>query len=59
MLAKFIERNFKKIHEINTKYAKPRLVMSRPVRICLLILRCYLLFLVLLLLYKFVTVLTA
>ncbi|MBF0481095.1 MAG: hypothetical protein HQK81_05900 [Desulfovibrionaceae bacterium] len=59
MLAKFIERNFKTIHEINLKYSKPRLVVSRPVRICLLILRCYLLFLVLLLLYKFITVLTA
>jgi hypothetical protein len=59
MLAKFIERHFKKIHEINVKYAKPRLVMSKQVRVCLLILRIYLLFLVVLLLYKFVTVLTA
>jgi len=59
MLTNCIKRHFKKIHEINEKYAVPRLVMSKPVKICLLILRCYLLFLVFLLLYKFITVLTA
>lgn len=48
-----------KIHEINRKYAHPRLVMSGPVKICLLLLRCYLLLLIGLLLYKFITVLAA
>jgi len=59
MLTNFIQKNFRKIHEINQKYSKPRLVMSGPVKFCLLLLRCYLLLLVGLLLYKFITVLTA
>jgi len=53
-------KNFtQKIREINKKYAKPRLAMSGPVKFCLLLLRCYLLLLVGLLLYKFITVLVA
>ncbi|MBF0529018.1 MAG: hypothetical protein HQK55_07070 [Deltaproteobacteria bacterium] len=48
-----------KIHAINQKYAKPRLAMSGSVRFCLLFLRFYLLLLVGLLLYKFITVLMA
>jgi len=59
MFANFIKRHFRKIHEINEKYAVPRMTMSKPVKICLLVLRCYLLLLVMLLLYKFITVLTA
>jgi len=57
MVAKFMRTHFAKIHEINEKYKTPALVMSRPVRISLLFLRCYLLLLVGLLLYKFITVL--
>ena len=46
-----------KIHEINKKYEKPRIKMSRGVRIALLFLRLYLILLVLLLGYKFWTLL--
>jgi len=46
-----------KIHEINKKYEKPRITMSRGVRIALLFLRLYLILLVLLLAYKFWTLL--
>lgn len=47
-----------KIHEINKKYETPRIRMSRGVKIALLFLRIYLVFLVLLLGYKFWTLLT-
>jgi hypothetical protein len=56
MLKGFIERNFAKIAEINAKYATPRIAMSAPVRWSLFFLRCYLLLLVGLLVYKFVQV---
>jgi hypothetical protein len=46
-----------KIHEINKKYEKPRITMSRGVKIALLFLRIYLILLVLLLGYKFWTLL--
>ena len=46
-----------KIHEINKKYEKPRIRMSRGVRIALIFLRLYLILLVLLLGYKFWTLL--
>ena len=46
-----------KITEINRKYAVPRIEMSRSVKIALLFLRMYLVFLVLLLGYKFYTLL--
>jgi hypothetical protein len=46
-----------KIHEINRKYEKPRITMSRGVRIALLFLRVYLILLVALLAYKFWTLL--
>lgn len=44
-----------KIHEINKKYEKPRITMSRGVKIALLFLRVYLILLVLILGYKFLT----
>jgi hypothetical protein len=44
-----------KIHEINKKYEKPRIKMSRGVKIALLFLRVYLILLVLILGYKFLT----
>jgi hypothetical protein len=47
-----------KITEINQKYATPRIKMSRGVRIALLFLRVYLVLLVVLLGYKFWTLLT-
>jgi hypothetical protein len=46
-----------KIHEINKKYETPRIKMSRSVRVALLFLRLYLVLLVLLLGYKFWTLL--
>jgi hypothetical protein len=46
------------IHEINKKYEKPRITMSRGVKIALLFLRIYLILLILLLGYKFWTLLT-
>jgi hypothetical protein len=46
-----------KITEINRKYAVPRIRMSRGVKVVLLLLRLYLIFLVLLLGYKFWTLL--
>jgi len=46
-----------KIDGINRKYAVPRIEMSRGVKIALLFLRVYLLFLVLLLGFKFYTLL--
>ncbi len=44
-----------KIREINKKYETPRITMSRSVRIALLFLRLYLILLVVLLGYKFWT----
>jgi hypothetical protein len=52
-----IRRWTDKITEINRKYAMPRIRMSRGVKVVLLLLRLYLLFLVLLLGYKFWTML--
>jgi hypothetical protein len=46
-----------KIHEINKKYETPRITMSPGVKIALLFLRVYLILLVLLLGYKFWTML--
>ena len=46
-----------KIAEINQKYATPRIKMSRGVKIALLFLRVYLVLLVVLLGYKFWTLL--
>jgi hypothetical protein len=46
-----------KISEINRRYATPKIRMSRGVRFALLMLRVYLILLVLLLAYKFWTML--
>ena len=45
----------RKIKEINRRYATPKIRMSRSVKIILFVLRIYLLFLILLLGYKFWT----
>lgn len=42
------------VREINRKYAKPRVKLTRNVKIALLALRLYLLFLIVVLLYSFV-----
>ena len=52
----FFERRFKKINEINKKYATPQIKMTPQVKLALLILRLYLLFLVAILAYKFATI---
>ena len=44
------------IVEINRRYGQPRIGMSRPVRLSLMALRVYLLFLVGLMVYKFILV---
>jgi hypothetical protein len=45
----------KKVDEINQKYSKPRLKMTPLVRASLLALRIYLIMLVIILVYKFYT----
>lgn len=45
----------KKVNEINQKYSKPRLQMTPLVRVSLLALRIYLIMLVIILVYKFYT----
>jgi hypothetical protein len=44
------------IREINEKYKHPRIKMTRMVSTALLLLRLYLIFMVLLLVYKFITI---
>ena len=48
--------NLDKVRAINRRYAQPRLAISPAVRVCLLILRLYLLFLVGLLAYRFIAI---
>lgn len=55
-IKKFFEKRFKKINEINKKYATPQIKMTPQVKLALLILRIYLLFLVAILAYKFTTI---
>ncbi len=57
MLRDFISHNYAKVREINKRYATPNVEMSGWVKFSLLILRLYLLLLVCLLVYKFVTLL--
>ena len=49
-----LKRLMRKIGEINYRYRTPRIQMSRGVRLALMLLRIYLLFLVALMVYKFV-----
>jgi hypothetical protein len=49
---------FDKFAAINSRYREPRIEMSRPVRLSLLVLRVYLLALVGLMIYKFVLIVT-
>ncbi len=57
MLRDFISHNYAKVREINKRYAVPNVEMSGWVKISLLFLRFYLIFLVCLLVYKFITLL--
>jgi hypothetical protein len=52
-----LKRLLRKIGEINHRYREPRIEMSRRVRAALLFLRLYLLFLVCLMVYKFIVLL--
>lgn len=54
-LKNFYEEHFERIIEINEKYAVPSLAMSPTVKFALVALRFYLLFIVILLVYKFIT----
>ncbi len=57
MIKRLFTSNYAKFRAINAKYQKPNVQMSQPVKISLLLLRLYLIFLVGLLLYKFITLL--
>ena len=57
MIRDFFSHNFAKVREINKKYSKPNVEMSAWVKASLLLLRLYLVLLVGLLLYKFITLL--
>jgi hypothetical protein len=50
-----IHRAINKVREINERYRTPKIKMSKGVKIALVFLRLYLLFLVVILIYKFVT----
>lgn len=54
-----VSRLTRKIRSVNERYREPRIGMSRGVRISLMVLRVYLLLLVALMLYKFVSMVTA
>jgi hypothetical protein len=56
-IRKFFADRFAKIAEINRKYRKPRITTTWLVKSALLLLRVYLLALVGLLVYKFITLL--
>ncbi|HKW90969.1 MAG TPA: hypothetical protein VJX92_03660 [Methylomirabilota bacterium] len=45
------------IREINRRYATPHITTTRMVRVCLLVLRGYLILLVGILIYKFISIL--
>jgi hypothetical protein len=54
-MRKFVRRSYAKIRQINRQYAVPTIDMSAGVRAALLMLRLYLIVLIGLTLYKFVT----
>jgi len=55
MLRNFFRHSYAKVREINKKYETPRIKMSKWVKFSLLSLRLYLIVLLGLLLYKFIT----
>lgn len=57
MIRRFVGDTIAKVCEINKKYATPNIQMSKWVKVCLLSLRLYLIFLLGLLMYKFITLL--
>jgi hypothetical protein len=57
MLKNFLRYHLNRVRIINEKYASPRIEMSGAVKFSLLILRLYLILLVGLLIFKFITLL--
>ncbi len=57
-MIRIVNELFEKVGEINRKYAKPRIKMTPAVKLALLVLRLYLIILVLILAYKFITLVT-
>jgi hypothetical protein len=57
MIKSFFSHSYAKIREINKKYKTPGIQMSTGVRISLLLLRLYLISLIGLSVYKFITLL--
>ncbi len=51
-----IKTSINKVHEINQRYRYPKIHQSGAVKLSLLMLRVYLLLLVVLLVYRFVTI---
>jgi len=51
----FLASQFEKFNEINRRYAEPKIKMTRTVKISLIGLKIYLIFLILVLAYKFYT----
>jgi hypothetical protein len=54
-MRKMLRRQIDKIIEINQRFSTPRTEISTAVRLSMLLLRVYLLFLVCLMIFKFVT----
>lgn len=55
MIKSFFSHSYAKVREINKKYETPGIEMSKGVKIALLMLRLYLISLIGLSLYKFIT----
>jgi hypothetical protein len=58
MIRNFFNHSYAKVREINKRYETPGIEMSRGVKFALLCLRLYLITLIGLSLYKFITLLT-
>jgi hypothetical protein len=56
-IKKFYEDNFDKIIEINEKYANPKIAISPVVKLSLIGLKFYLIIIIGLMVYKFITLL--
>jgi hypothetical protein len=57
MILEFFKNTVSTVRSINQKYSKPQIKMTRMVKLSLLSLRLYLIFLVGILVYKFITML--
>jgi hypothetical protein len=55
MIGEFLRSRFYTIRQINKKYATPRIKTTRIVSVSLFLLRIYLLIMVVILIYKFTT----